>query len=373
MRGNIFIAYLAQTLFEGEKENKLLIDQTEAAVDGLKRQLTELDDFTPKNRTIFEVLGLTNGMNAIQQKVFENSIRQIGEAIQSTTQLIIEQSETRISELEAQIQAKQEQISVEEQRDKEGYANNLALRKAELEDLKRQKAEEEAIKRKALQVQQSIDLAAQISNAAVTVSEGVRFLTSYAARSAVLGPIAGPIAYFATIASILASIYAVTNSFKNITKLREGGKVRGAKHEQGGVRGTSAFGDIELEGGEHVINARSSDRYDETLEALNRNDPREAFAALVREGNIGLPALIVQHINRPDFMTATPAVDLGSLSAKIEEGNELSRNMLSQLKKAGSKKQRTTVAPGIMIVEEGNHTSYQDLRPELRQKGIKID
>ncbi|GAB4023696.1 hypothetical protein GCM10028808_74700 [Spirosoma migulaei] len=288
---------------QGEAENALLITQTQAAVDGLKKQQTELTNNTPKSRDIYELLGITNGMNDEQLKTFRDGMAQIGSAIQSTTQLIIEQSDEKIQALEAQIQAKQEQVSIEEERDKEGYANNLLLRQQELNDLKRQKAEEESIKRKALAVQQTIDAATQISNQAVAISEGIRFLTSYASRSATLGPIAGPIAYFATVASILASIYAITKQFKAITstKLRDGGKLRGAKHESGGIQGTGAFSDIEVEGGEHVTNARSSTKYDKTLKALNSDDAHKAVAALVREGKIGLPGLVITHIKSPEF------------------------------------------------------------------------
>jgi hypothetical protein len=357
---------------QGEAENALLITQTQAALDALKKQQTELTNNTPRSRDIYELLGITDGMNEEQLGAFRKGMQQIGDAIQQTTQLIIEQSDEKIQALDAQIQAKQEQVSVEEARDKEGYANNLSLRKKELEDLKRQKAEEESVKRKALAVQQAIDAATQISNQAVAISEGIRFLTSYASRSAALGPIAGPIAYFATVASILASIYAVTKQFKAltaVTKLRQGGKLRGPSHEQGGIRGTGAFTDIEAEGGEYVTNKRSARKYDQTLEALNADDPHQAIAALVREGKVGLPDLVVTHINRPDFNVQAQTTDLSVLTAELKEQKALTQAMLKHLRSMDGKKQFIPLGEGVYLEQDGDHSHLKDVRHQVKKLG----
>lgn len=344
-------------------ENAILITSTQAAIDAIEKQQIELTNATPKNRDIFELLGITDGMNDVQLKSFRESMAKIGDAIRSTTQLIIEQSDQKIQALDAQIQAKEEQVKTEEERNKEGYANNLALRNQELNDLKKQKADEEQVKRKALAVQQSIDLATQISNSAVAISNGIAFLTGYAKNSVLLGPIAGPIAYFATVASILASVFALTRQFKSLVgatkQLRKGGKLEGASHEQGGIRGTGAFSDIEVEGGEHVTNRKASARYDKTLEALNADDPHRAVAALVREGRLGLPGLVINYITRPEFNSQHQPLDLSILTSELQEHKELTRLLIGHVA-ALPKSQLTGLGDGRIMEKVGSRVVITD-------------
>ncbi|UFH54703.1 phage tail tape measure protein [Spirosoma sp. KNUC1025] len=180
---------------QGESENAVLITQTKAAVDELKKQQDELKTNSPKFHDIYDLLGITDGMDQTQLDAVRKGFSQIGDAITEVTSLIVQQSEERIAAIDREIQAKQEQVDIESERSKEGYANNLSLRQAELNDLKRQKADEEQVRRKALKVQQALDTASTISNAAMTVSNGITFLTRLAAEEIKLGPIAGPIAF----------------------------------------------------------------------------------------------------------------------------------------------------------------------------------
>ncbi|GAB3780638.1 hypothetical protein GCM10028818_33180 [Spirosoma horti] len=358
---------------QGAAENALLITQTQAAVDGLKKQQTELANNTPKNRDIFELLGISNGMNDVQLNSLRESFKSIGESIQSTTQLIIEQSDTVIQALDAQISAKEEQVSVEMERDKEGYANNLALRRAELDNLKRQKAEEEAVRRKALAVQQAIDAATAISNSAVAISNGINFLTTYAAKSAQLGPIAGPIAYFAAVASILASIFAIKQQFKNIIKLRDGGRIplSGRSHEQGGhrIEGT----DIEVERGEHVTKASMSAKYDTALEALNRDDPNAAVRAIMSRVGVALPDMVIQYVQSPSFNKNQSAQqDFSLVRQELQEQKELTKEVIKHLASMSGKKDRTMLTPGIYVEQDGSRKSFVDERDTLRKMGVKL-
>ncbi|UFH54702.1 hypothetical protein [Spirosoma sp. KNUC1025] len=174
-------------------------------------------------------------------------------------------------------------------------------------------------------------------------------------------------------AAIFASVAKIKALTSAGTQLRKGGRLRGASHEFGGIRGTSAFADIEVEGGEHVTNAQASERYDKTLTALNQNNANEAIRALMKEGGIGFPSLIIQHMKEPGFGNLSVGMDLSSLTSELREHKELTRLMLNQLKIQGSKKQITAIGSGIIIEQEDGRTSYRDLKGELKQKGFKVD
>ncbi len=224
--------------------------------------------------------------------------------------------------------------------------------------MKRQKAEE-AIRRKALAVQKSIDLSAQLSNAAVTVSECIRFLTSYASRSATLGSIA----YFATIASILASIFAVRQQFKALTKLRRGGGIPldSRTHEQQNGHRIEET-NIYVERGEHVTSAKSSEKYDEALTALNQDDPKRAWESLARQFGFGLPDVIVKQIQTLGFSRPTPGaspVDLSLLTVEMKQQKELTR-VLVQHMAAIPMSQMTGLGDGQVIEKDGNWTTITD-------------
>lgn len=100
-----------------------------------------------------------------------------------------------------------------------------------------------------------------------------------------------------------ASIYATISSFRAKVKnlKRQGGRidVNGRTHEQGGhlIEGTN----IEVEKNEWVVNAKSSDKYDKTLETINKNNPHHALTMLIKESRIGLPETLIHYIKSPEF------------------------------------------------------------------------
>lgn len=347
---------------QGESENALLITQTEAAIDAIKKQQAQLLLNSPKYGSIYDLLGITKGMDELDLAAFETGMQRIGEAIQNTTQLLIEQSDQKIQALDAQIQAKEEQIRIEEERDKEGQANNLAIRKFELDSLKKQKKEEEDTKRKSQAVQATLDLATLVSNNALSVSNTIAAITGAAKAGIQLGPIAGPIAIVGIIATIVSTLFAAKAKLKTIA-MREGGRLQGAKHEHGGIRGTGRFADIEMEGGEHVTNARSSERFDQTLESLNKNDPQQALRALVREGGFGLPPAVIHHIRQPGFGLQNQADQAASremtgLKEEMREQKEVTKKMAKDIARLANRKTITPLANGGYIVTDGDGNQH---------------
>jgi hypothetical protein len=314
---------------QGEAENAVLITQTEAAVDKLKQQQKELTDNSPKFTDIYDLLGITDGLDASQLDQFRQSMQVIGDSIREATAAIVQQSEARLQAIENEIQAKEEQLKIEEERDKQGFANNKSLRQAELEDLKRQKAQEQETRKRALVAQQALDILSVTSTNAVTAANliGSAAASFRSAAQSSFNPILGVIQAVAAIAVIFATIASVKAKVAALnaptTQLRKGGRIPkfGRSHEQGGhrIEGT----EYEVERGEHFINAQDSERYDKTLDALNHNDPQRALRELMREGGIGLPQFILKHMAQVDFGKPggqTP-IDLSPLQTEMGSMN----------------------------------------------------
>ena len=356
--GEKLLAYLKA---QGEKENAVLITQTQAAVDALKKQQADFTSLDTSSGAGF--FGSLLGLGGEELDKFKQAMGVIGASINEVTQAQIQASEQRISALQSEIDAKTDEVKTEEERAKQGYANNLGLRKAELDDLKRQKAEEEAIKRKALKTQQQLDLISTTSDNIATTAKLIR--AAAAAISNVAGiPIFGIFLAAAAATAIYATIASFRAKVKAINQLRAGGRIplSGRSHEQGGhrIEGT----DIEVERGEHVINARSSERYDETLEALNQNDPKAAFMALIKQGGFGLPDLIIRHIQTPEFgqqMPPSRPVDFSGMEATLNEHSRLLKELVSHTAKIPDS-QLVGLGDGRVIEKTGSHTVITDHR-----------
>lgn len=137
-------------------------------------------------------------------------------------------------------------IVLQQQRDAEMKANALLAAQEkdlakEKEKLEKEKAKQEK-RKKRLEMQQNI--VSGISNVALGVTKALS-----------LGPILGPI-----MAAVVSAAGAVQIGYmtKQMTKMAGGGLLKGKRHSDGGmqIEGTN----IEVEGGEYVVNRTSTER-----------------------------------------------------------------------------------------------------------------
>ena len=355
--GEKLITYLRE---QGEKENAVLIAQTQATIDALKRQQSDFKTLDTSSGAGF--FGSLLGLGGEELDKFKQALASIGESINATAQIQIQASEERINALNSEISAKEDQIRTEEERDKEGYANNLALRRSELNDLKRQKAEEQKIKAEAVRQQQALDLISTTSNNIATTAELIRSAAkAFNAYSGIpfVGialAIAATASIFATIAAFKAKTKALTAP---VTQLRKGGRIplSGRTHERGGhrIEGT----DIEVERGEHVTNAQSSERFSDALEAINRNDPHAAIRAMVKLGGIGLPPLVVQHVQQPGFSRSGTGIDFSGMAATLSEHSGLLKVLIANTANI-PESQLVGLGDGRVLEKTGGRTVVTD-------------
>lgn len=150
----------------------------------------------------------------------------------------------------------------------------LANKKAQLEEEKAKREQENA------QIQINIQKAVAIASLATAAVQAYQAITATGALS---GPLA-PFTIAATVAAMAAGIAAVsafTAGFTaanggmitedgKIQKFATGGLLQGASHSNGGIRGSGRFSNIEVEGGEFVMNKQSTAKYLPTLISMNK-------------------------------------------------------------------------------------------------------
>lgn len=349
---------------QGKAENAVLISQTQEVVDGLRKQLGDLK-LTPIATNIWDAI--IPFKNKEQADAFKESMKTIGDAIMSTTQALIDQSNQRIQSLDNEISAKEKQVDEETQRQKEGAANNLAIRRAELDDLKRQKAEEEAVRRKATQVQQALDLASMISSQALVAQKSIETVVNSMNEQSKLGPIVGVIAAIAAAATIIGTIVSARAKIKAMTKMRTGGRLRGPSHEQGGIRGTGYFDDIEVEGDEYIVNRRSTSKHGELIEQINADNDAgiaKAAARYVDRSPIPqreFPQSVIQQLQNNLQVQAQSKADIGRLEQHLVTlaNSQADTNKRLEAIERNTSKRVVGMADGRIYIEEGNKTTIK--------------
>ena len=147
-------------------------------------------------------------------------------------------------------------------------ANDNELERVRIQkdaNAKRLKAEEEyAAKEKELRKKQAdIQLAVTIAQILATQAKAI---TEAIAVAPPLGFILAGLVGTATAIQLSTAI----QQRNQIAKLAQGGTLFGPSHSEGGIRGTGAFGGIEVEGGEMIINKRSARMYGPLLSRINQ-------------------------------------------------------------------------------------------------------
>lgn len=191
---------------------------------------------------------ITEAQQALEevQKLHDEAINQV------------EESEDRIAELKDQMKDKNQE---EVESLKQALADEqllLAQRTANEERLAREEEQKERELRHREKQQQRLDLGRGLIEAGINTAIGVTKALSQ------WGWPMGPI-----FAGFISAMGAIQTAFiaKQLTKLEDGGLLKGKSHSQGGI----PVGDtgIEVEGGEVVINKKSSKKFLPLLDAIN--------------------------------------------------------------------------------------------------------
>lgn len=285
----------------------------EAKIEQLNLELQAVEDTNGKESSAYKNLSaqkqqIDDEYNATVKQKNQQLVQQVSQVAQATVQLLtnigqaldansqnqIANAQKQVDDITAQNDALQSQIDATNQMIADSTSkineleNNLSTDRGErsaqdiqeLEIAKSKRAEQQIQEKKlndakianAKKLQQEQDKIAQLQlqqkkrdrdiaiiQAVINTALGV---TQAIAQGGILGIITG---------AIVAAAGAVEIGIIASQKFEKGGVIEGESHANGGIKGTGRFSNVEVEGGEFVVNKKSTQQYLPLLYAINEN------------------------------------------------------------------------------------------------------
>lgn len=248
------------------------IDAAKAAVKGIDRELSELDDFIKNigkkglGGTLLEKLGFDDD----QIDALKDAVNIVIEQLQSIMDAEVELAEQAVEAAEARVEAAQKAYDAEVEARNNGYANNVATAKKELEQEKKNQQEKQKMLQAAQKRQEAVNTVTQASS---LVTASANLWSSFSSI-----PIVGPALALAAIATMWTSFAVAKIKAKQVTASQsdeygEGGLefLEGGSHASGddidlGVRNKKKHR-MRAEGGEAlaIISKKRTRKYKKIL------------------------------------------------------------------------------------------------------------
>ena len=248
------------------------IDAAKATVKGIDRELSELDDFIKNigkkglGGTLLEKLGFDDD----QIDALKDAVNIVIEQLQSIMDAEVELAEQAVEAAEARVEAAQKAYDAEVEARNNGYANNVATAKKELEQEKKNQQEKQKMLQAAQKRQEAMNTVTQASS---LVTASANLWSSFSSI-----PIVGPALALAAIATMWTSFAVAKIKAKQVTASQsdeygEGGLefLEGGSHASGddidlGVKNKKKRR-IRAEGGEAlaIISKKRTRKYKKIL------------------------------------------------------------------------------------------------------------
>ena len=265
-------------------EEKLLKDamkfRDENSKDFVKdweKRMKDLDEFMKKFKFDNPILGMILGQK-IEEDIFSGIMSEedaenladafnkafdtVGDRLMDSVDAWVSATDEIVNQLNRQVDETQAALDTEAELMAAGYANNVTLKRKELEELKKQRKEALEDQKKAQMAQLNMESALQISG---LITSAVNVFQAESNKG-LLG-VALAITGVATIFAMMAKYRALAKE-QSMMKFEEGGWIGGKRHSQGGTV-------IEAEHGEYVINRNSASKYRNLIEAVNNDNKLE--------------------------------------------------------------------------------------------------
>lgn len=187
------------------------IDAAKATVKDIDRELSELDDFIKNigkkglGGTLLEKLGFDDD----QIDALKDAVNIVIEQLQSIMDAEIELAEQAVEAAEARVEAAQKAYDAEVEARNNGYANNVATAKKELEQEKKNQQEKQKMLQAAQKRQEAINTITQASS---LVTASANLWSSFSSI-----PIVGPALALAAIATMWTSFAVAKIKAKQVT------------------------------------------------------------------------------------------------------------------------------------------------------------
>lgn len=248
------------------------IDAAKAIVKGIDRELSELDDFIKNigkkglGGTLLEKLGFDDD----QIDALKDAVNIVIEQLQSIMDAEVELAEQAVEAAEARVEAAQKAYDAEVEARNNGYANNVATAKKELEQEKKNQQEKQKMLQAAQKRQEAMNTVTQASS---LVTASANLWSSFSSI-----PIVGPALALAAIATMWTSFAVAKIKAKQVTASQsdeygEGGLefLEGGSHASGDDidlhTKNSKHKNMRAEGGEAlaIINKHKTRKYRKIL------------------------------------------------------------------------------------------------------------
>lgn len=187
------------------------IDAAKATVKGIDRELSELDDFIKNigkkglGGTLLEKLGFDDD----QIDALKDAVNIVIEQLQSIMDAEVELAEQAVEAAEARVEAAQKAYDAEVEARNNGYANNVATAKKELEQEKKNQQEKQKMLAAAQKRQEAMNTVTQASS---LVTASANLWSSFSSI-----PIVGPALALAAIATMWTSFAVAKIKAKQVT------------------------------------------------------------------------------------------------------------------------------------------------------------
>ena len=251
----------------------------------------------------------------------------------------VEQRSNVLSNVQKQINETEQKLNEEQQKQKEGLANNVKLEQQRLDMLKAKQKEAEAMQQKALKRQRAVDSITQSINMATAISGILKDLGSMGIIGLVLAP--------ALIAALLVLFKNSKQKAADAAKYEQGGYgvLGGKRHSDGGTY-VPYIGEVEQGEFFGIINRKQTQKYQSGLapliDGINSNDNRKLIRGLNEIAlRANLKSMQGGRVNKVDINSK---VSLNEIS-DIKKIRELIENGVS-----------VTYTDGYRIEKKGNIT-----------------
>jgi hypothetical protein len=367
---------LSLLISNGKTEQDEIVKNAEQLIANLKAKIAGVEGNKGKGQTLLEFLGITpDGQRNLG--LYAQAASEAGKitsdflaGLVDANQQAIDAKQKLIDQDNQELEDLQARLDKETQLRDQGLANNVdaiqreldAKKKARDEDLKSQKQLQD--KQNALKKAQIIaDSIAQVSNLITAASQ------IFEAFSAI--PIVGvPLAIAAIGLMFGAFAVAKVNALKAVDSggqtFGEGGYIDGKPHTQGGkkYRAIDGKGVVELEGGEHVTNKRSTKKYSTLLDAINNDDLsgmsedglKEMFASLGIGFGVDSPREAVRVIHKHNELKQTVNLTAGPADGLSKDVKQISTNVNYLAEKERNRTERWE-ENGYVYIKKGNKTT----------------
>lgn len=305
-----------------------------------------------------------------------NLFNTVADSISESYQREIDAGEKRIDALKKQLDEANSYFDKQNELKEKGYANDAESAQKNVDAIKASLAQEEAARQENIKNQQEAQKVAAairaVEIAANTTEQVVNLATAaskiFKAHAGI--PFAGVVIALGAVAAMVAGFIAIKASIKAAStttdKYKGGGKLRSKSHDNGGAKYRSDDPEaniIELEGDEFIVNANSTRKHEDMIDAINRDDFSKlkmndyTLEQMLKATGVSTHKDVARKIGK-ETVTRQNAID-----NKKEIKDNASENYLKRIEKNTSKlvkfeeeKETVTDFPDRTVYKKGNVT-----------------